>query len=455
MATTSGWQELTTNRKKQCPKLFYNYVTDENGYQLQFTDLIGLWTAKASAGDIRGYAKLTKTSIDPESTSQLRVLLQKLGQALAEGTNILKKEESSDSKAVLLETTLSLPRPLEPLEWQFHLEPQGAAEMAEQILRPCLYEASESSRKIEILIGTIEAKDRVISRLLEKIEGSSMDLSLIFPGITGARARKGQTSLSDAQRHVPGLREFKKNEWQESFSSDGGYASFEKAGLCRLEKGLADCKEHTKAQHDEWLHSLESGTTTHTMRQHTSLPREGRTDEHGHSDCNSDLLHPYPDNAMARRAPGLGRIGKAPKQNPPHLNQDGAFSSGSQLSAHPSGPIEVAEPDSETESVESSSDSDAGVPPPPLPLDEPKSKRGHGLGRIGKAPMQNPSRLNQDGASSSNPPPPMHSSDSIDAAGPDHDMQPADGKQAQVDRRRQELKRRIDATSAFKKRRKL
>ncbi|KAK5952554.1 hypothetical protein OHC33_006600 [Knufia fluminis] len=271
MIVNTGWQELTTNRKKQCPKLYYSYAADEKGIKLRFTDLIALWAAEASSDAVREHAKFTKTSIDPDSKSQLRVLLQKLGQSLAEGTNVLKKDEGSDSEAVLLETTLTLPRPLEPLKWQFHLESQGSGQMAEHILRPCLFEASESAKKIDTLIGTIETKDHIISRLLEKIEGSSMDLSLIFPGITGARARKGQVTIKDAQKHVPGLREFNKAEWKEFFNSDSNYASFETAGLFRL--AVESCPKHTPQQHEKWLEKLPKATATTSQVAQSALYR--------------------------------------------------------------------------------------------------------------------------------------------------------------------------------------
>lgn len=260
MDRISGWQELKTDRKKQCPKLFYNYVADEHGYTLQFTDLIALWTATATADDVRNRARENRTSIDASQSSQLLVLLRKLKESLAQGSNVLKKDLPSNSETVLLETTLNLPRPLEPLKWQFVLERQGSGEMAEHILRPCLYEASESMKKIDTLISTIEAKDRVILRLVQKIEASSMDLSLIFPGITGPRARKGQVTVQDAERHVPGLRKFHKREWQDFFKSDSDYANFETAGLFTL--AVKKCPKHTPQQHEKWLDKLPKATAT-------------------------------------------------------------------------------------------------------------------------------------------------------------------------------------------------
>lgn len=262
MDIRSGWRELSTNRKQQCPKLFYSFIADEKGYQLHFTDLIAIWTAQASAEDICGHARLTKTSIDPESRSQLKVLLQKLSQSLAEGSNILKKDEKSDAEALLLETTLGLPAPLEPLQWRFSLQSQPAGEMSEHILRPCLYEASECTKKVDALIRTIEAKDHVISKLLEKIEASSMDLSLIFPGIAGAKARKGQTTVKDAQRHVPGLREFDSAEWRESFHSHSSYPSLNATGLGSLVSGCVKCPQHTTQEHEKWYDNLPGSSTT-------------------------------------------------------------------------------------------------------------------------------------------------------------------------------------------------
>lgn len=258
----SGWQELKTISGPKCPKLFYNFTADDNGYALQFTDLIGFWTANSPTRDINDYAKITKASIDPsDSQSQLRVLQEKLCQSLADGENNLRQDDE-EASTILLQTVLKLPRPLQPLKWEFALDAQGTEELAEKILRPCLLEASESKNKLESLEGVIKAKDHVIAKLMDKIEGSTIDLSIIFPGITGARSRKGQTTLKDAQKHVPGLKPFSKDDWQKHFEVDSPYAGFEMDGLSKLVIGIEKCPKHKSHQHEQWLSKLPRATSS-------------------------------------------------------------------------------------------------------------------------------------------------------------------------------------------------
>lgn len=249
------WQELTTTSHSSCPKLFYKFTSQEDGYELLVTDLIGLWLVRADAEATRTYARRNRTSIDPTG-AQFEVLLEKLQQSLRDGTNILYRDDDSEDESLVLKTTIKLPKPLQPLEWQFYLQPEGAGEMAEHILRPSLHEASESKRKLDSLIDIIKQKDHVISKLLERIENSSTDLSLIFPRITSLKSRKGIVTTKDAQAQVPGLATFNRKLWDDKFRSESAYAGFETHGLSNLMAGCEKCPKHTAKQHEKWLQKL-------------------------------------------------------------------------------------------------------------------------------------------------------------------------------------------------------
>lgn len=263
MDTSGSWEELSTLSHRKCPKIFYKFAVVDDGYELQLTDITALWVVKSNSAEILEYARVSKASIDPaESQSQLKVLCDKLRESIAGGANTLKKDESTNSETVLLCTSLELPRPLPPLKWNFLLEPKGALDLAENILKPCLHEASASLKKIESLCKIVEAKDRAIERLLEKIESSSIDLSLVFPGITGVKARKGQVTIKEAQKHVPGLAKFQPREWSRIFDSQSQYSGFEASGLAKLVTGNERCPKHTPEQHQKWYERLPKATST-------------------------------------------------------------------------------------------------------------------------------------------------------------------------------------------------
>ena len=260
-AKKKGWEELNTESRRQCPKLFYHFSTTFDSFTLLFTDLIGIWETSLDETDILAAAARLHSSIDPSvSPKQLSVLLSKIQTSLAKGENFISRDRAHDSRILYLSTTLDLPRPLRPLEWQFILQPHTTSELAERILRPSLHEVAISQGKVSSLLATIKEKDHVISRLLERIGNSAIDLSLVFPGIAGFTARSGgHVSVEDAKKYVPGMTEFDEKAWTKQLSDDEGYEGADRTGLSNLVKGCEKCFAHTKAEHESWVKDLPTG----------------------------------------------------------------------------------------------------------------------------------------------------------------------------------------------------
>ncbi|KIX08203.1 uncharacterized protein Z518_02859 [Rhinocladiella mackenziei CBS 650.93] len=258
-----GWQQLQLPSRRQCPKLFYAFTAQKDSFTLLLTDLISLWSVSLDRDDIITEAARQHASIDPSaSTDQFGVLLSRIRESLKEGKNALVREDGRGTDILLLRTTVELPRPLRPLEWTFRLEPQNASELAEHILRPSLHEISISHDKIESLHQIIKDKDHVISRLLDRIGNSAVDLGLIFPGITGFTPHKyGHVSVADAKKYVPGMAAFEETSWSERFFKDEGYEGADRTGLANLVRGCEKCFAHTKSQHESWVKSLSSSGT--------------------------------------------------------------------------------------------------------------------------------------------------------------------------------------------------
>ncbi|KIW40661.1 uncharacterized protein PV06_07838 [Exophiala oligosperma] len=254
-----GWQELQVPSRRQCPKLFYSLNVEDEHLTLLMTDLISVWESSLDKYDIIGEAARQHTSIDPSvSPDQFEVLLTKITESLKDGENVLSKQEVRNSQILLLTTKIDLPKPLKPLEWTFKLGPRDASEMAERILRPSLHEVAVSQGKIKSLLRTIEDKDHIISRLLERIGSSSIDLSLVFPGITGAARRGAQVTVSDAKRHIPGMASFDEKSWIKQFANDDVYEGADRTGLGNLVRGCEKCFAHSKAEHEDWIRDLSS-----------------------------------------------------------------------------------------------------------------------------------------------------------------------------------------------------
>ncbi|KAJ4520080.1 hypothetical protein HRR83_002041 [Exophiala dermatitidis] len=274
---SEGWQELQLPSKRQCPKLFYSLSTENESITLLLTDLIGIWECILDRYDILAEASRQHTSIDPSASSdQFEVLLSKITKSLKDGNNVLLRADGRDgnNQVLRLKTSIQLPKPLRPLEWTFKLTPQPASELAERILRPSLHEVAVSQEKIASLLHIIKEKDHVISRLLDRIGSSAIDLSLIFPGITGVASRRagGHISVAEAKKHVPGMAAFDEKSWTKQFANDDGYEGADRTGLSNLVRGCEKCFVHTKAEHEDWIGSLPPADRLDAQKNRQSSP---------------------------------------------------------------------------------------------------------------------------------------------------------------------------------------
>ncbi|KAL2426712.1 hypothetical protein ABEF95_012003 [Exophiala dermatitidis] len=274
---SEGWQELQLPSKRQCPKLFYSLSTENESITLLLTDLIGIWECILDRYDILAEASRQHTSIDPSASSdQFEVLLSKITKSLKDGNNVLLRADGRDgnNQVLRLRTSIQLPKPLRPLEWTFKLTPQPASELAERILRPNLHEVAVSQEKIASLLHIIKEKDHVISRLLDRIGSSAIDLSLIFPGITGVASRRagGHISVAEAKKHVPGMAAFDEKSWTKQFANDDGYEGADRTGLSNLVRGCEKCFVHTKAEHEDWIGSLPPADRLDAQKNRQSSP---------------------------------------------------------------------------------------------------------------------------------------------------------------------------------------
>lgn len=306
-SANEGWHELQIPSRQQCPKLFYSFSTSEDSFIFLLTDLISIWDCSLDKAGILGEAARQHTSVDPSvSSDQFQVLLSKLRKGLNDGNNTLVRDTGGNSQTLLLWTSINLPHPLKPLEWTFTLRLQSSAELAERILHPSLHEVSVSQDKINSLLRIIKDKDHVISRLLDRIGNSAVDLGLIFPGISGFASRKGgHVSVADAKKHIPGMASFDEHFWTKEFANEEGYEGADRTGLTHLVRGCEKCFAHSKSDHENWVMGLpsseqpdhrdskESRSGTKSTRQKVQ-ERDESTDSDDFEVSAPDLVSPIP-----------------------------------------------------------------------------------------------------------------------------------------------------------------
>ncbi|KAL9621418.1 MAG: hypothetical protein Q9160_004178 [Pyrenula sp. 1 TL-2023] len=92
----------------------------------------------------------------------------------------------------------------------------GEKGIQQEILVPALEAAARRDEQILSLKQHLRNKDHVISRLLDKIDSSGIDLSMVFPGLTTARSSKKRIDAEQAEKSVAGLAAFNESEWEET-----------------------------------------------------------------------------------------------------------------------------------------------------------------------------------------------------------------------------------------------
>ena len=213
--TLQGWQVLHLSNEIPPTPLFFSYKRREDRLLVHLTDLISLWISEADREDLLEEALKQKPSIDPsESKSQYDTFCVRLGESLGTGLNSIQVGGSDVGVNVLhVSTKLKLPKPLKPLAWTFRLEQQQQTSFARQISISALEALLQEEEHQRSLFKVIKEKDHVISKLLDKIDASGIDLGLIFPGISGSKSRRSQVSLKEASRQVPGIAAFDLEQW--------------------------------------------------------------------------------------------------------------------------------------------------------------------------------------------------------------------------------------------------
>ena len=215
----SRWSPLMCKNSPNGVKLYYDFSISATGIFMAVTDLCSLWNFSFDRQRVVEIAREQNCSIDPaESVTQLRTLFRKLKQSLLEGNNDIGYSEDLYEEEkhgyLSVRTRLKLPAPLKLLRWTFYLPQRDSGELAESVTFPLLREATAMKQQMETLYLVIRDKDHVLSKLLDKIDNSATDLSLIFPGITGMKSRKHRIDVAEASKHVQGMAPFDRTSWE-------------------------------------------------------------------------------------------------------------------------------------------------------------------------------------------------------------------------------------------------
>jgi hypothetical protein len=228
------------------------------------TDLTNIWSEHLNRQEILKRADEHDTTIDPsEDPKQFEVLLQKIEDALRnEPGSTANLDLSSRGDSLDLTTSIKLPAPLQPLKWTVHLSKEPQSSTTSQLLLPLVWAEADWESHQRSLIDQLHKKDWVLTKLFDKIEAVGIDLSTIFPGISGLQMGKGRT-LAQAAKHIKGVAPFDENAWFEEISTPSAGSGLAANILVEASSsGKTNSSRVINPPPDKWWEGLTTTKTT-------------------------------------------------------------------------------------------------------------------------------------------------------------------------------------------------
>jgi len=209
---SSEWHRLCISG--DLPPLLFQYTWNRKGYELYVTDLTSIWSEQLPHKAIVKRAEEIATTIDfSEGTEQLEVFLSKIGEALRGDGGNATLHRGSQADSIELTTNTKLPSPLKPLRWSLYLMKEPSSAFTSQVLLPLLRDEASWESRQRTLLDQLKQKDWVLAKLFDKVEALQIDLTTVFPAVSGLRlGRKGSTR-SEAARFIKGVAPFDEQAW--------------------------------------------------------------------------------------------------------------------------------------------------------------------------------------------------------------------------------------------------
>lgn len=217
MADSTTWRVLKLD-VQDAPKLLVKYNFDDLGYRIQLTDLCRIWEERLSRAECVQRALDSGSSIDPsQDDEQFEILLGKIQSAFEreEGTSLHLSGIGADPQCLSMAISAPLPKPFPPFTWSISLRLLEPFHLEVDLVGPLLTEASRLQHQIEQLVGELHDKDRIISKICDRLETSGNDLTTVFPGVSNIKTSRKRGQREQLAKHVKGLADFDEAAWRE------------------------------------------------------------------------------------------------------------------------------------------------------------------------------------------------------------------------------------------------
>jgi hypothetical protein len=213
------WKHLRVVNE-QIPPLLIKSTFGKHGYSIKLTDLSRIWVETLSRDEIITRARKRNCSIDPgEDGSQHRIFLDKLQSALNQDGKTNLAFSATNHGKLKLHLEAPLPSPLPTFEWEVDLKRSNDSELGAELVSPLLRRAHILNRRMELLIAELHAKDKIISKITDRLETSGHDLTAVFPGLSNVKLTRSTSQQEQLARHIRGLGKFDEATWKAHLST--------------------------------------------------------------------------------------------------------------------------------------------------------------------------------------------------------------------------------------------
>ncbi|KAK0356564.1 hypothetical protein LTR02_012378 [Friedmanniomyces endolithicus] len=300
-AMSTNWKTLRlddNNNNNGIPQLLIKAKLDSSGYTIHLTDLSQIWGETLTKRGIRKRADLDDCSIDPgEGDDQYQILLDKIQQALDQhdGTSLSLGTIKGVEGGLTVILSAPLPSPLPALKWQIQLSPLPSTALESLLIRPLLKHAQSGQTRIQSLLRELVEKDRVISKITDRLETSGNDLTTVFPGVSNIKISRKKSQREQLARHVRGLGDFDVNAWraQHGVPQKNGVLLGREIDSLLTELPYGDADD---AKYGEWWRELGHGMGSKLIADreiqlpsHLASPRVDRPAPNGHAVSDGDV----------------------------------------------------------------------------------------------------------------------------------------------------------------------
>ncbi|KAK8003545.1 hypothetical protein PG989_003264 [Apiospora arundinis] len=278
-STTLKWLPLPAF-DKGIPALIVSPNFGTNTYKLHVSDLANVWTESLDRKAIFARSIQEDTSIDlTEGPDQMTILLNYLQAAFDTSSpqhhqTKLTLEAAPKGGLVLL-ITCTLPGGLKPLNWPVNLLRQSPASLTSELVLPLIQSQHARSHEIESLMATLQQKDAIITKLIDKLDAMGTGLEDVFNALSGKR----RISRIAADAKVNGLAPFDESTWR-LLMTQGIPAPGDIASLVQDVLGipnaihLKDSGIHVPDDLNDWWEHMGPGPVPTLVRESTETAQE-------------------------------------------------------------------------------------------------------------------------------------------------------------------------------------